>query len=95
MSDIHWVWAFLDEPRPSFEEALTYWSALTRTTASPRRGADEEFLTLLPQHVSPWLKMQATGSGRGIHLDLDVEKPRAAADQAPALGARARGRLLG
>jgi len=88
MSGIQWVWAFLDEPRASFEEALTYWSALTRTTASPRRGADDEFLTLLPRLGAPWLKMQATGSGRGIHLDLDVERPRAAAHQALALGAR-------
>lgn len=88
MSGIQWVWAFLDEPRASFEEALTYWSALTRTTASPRRGADDEFLTLLPRLGAPWLKMQATGSGRGIHLDLDVDIPRAAAERALALGAR-------
>lgn len=86
---VRWVWAFLDLPEDGFDEAVDYWSSATATVVSPWRGDRAEFATLLPAEGSAWLKVQRVGDRGGVHLDLDVEEPLAAArDEAVELGAQ-------
>ncbi|WP_042431156.1 VOC family protein [Streptacidiphilus anmyonensis] len=85
---IRWVYAFVDRPRDRFDAAAAFWTAVTDTTLSAPRGADGEFATFLPNGgEDAFLKLQAVGEGNGSHLDLAVERPRALADDAVALGA--------
>lgn len=80
--------AFIDVPAPDFESSVTFWSAVSGCSPSVRRGADEEFLTLVPPAGDDHLRMQRTGDASPrIHLDLHVPDPRSAADRAIALGA--------
>jgi hypothetical protein len=90
--DIRWVWAFLDTPEAAAPTAWEFWSAVTRCRLSARRGERSQFATLLPQRGAPWVKVQAVVEGGGVHLDLDVADPAAAALVAQGLGARERTR---
>ncbi|MBH0775126.1 VOC family protein [Nocardia bovistercoris] len=87
---IRWVWAFLDRPAQRFDECAKFWAAVTGTEPSERRGADNEFLTLLPDpalFAAASVKMQAvTGFGR-VHFDLDVDDIPATVRAALELGA--------
>jgi hypothetical protein len=47
-SDVRWVWAFIDRPLDTFAEAARFWTRVSGTTLSPRRGEHEQFATLLP-----------------------------------------------
>ena len=87
MIDVRWVWAFLDTPREHAPRSWDFWAQVTRSRLSPRRGEDGEFATLLPEEADPWVKVQAVVDGGGVHLDLDVPDPRAAAGVATGLGA--------
>lgn len=88
MIDVRWMWAFLDTPRPLAQRSWAYWSQVTGWSVSAPRGEHGEFATLLPTDGDPWVKVQAVGDGAGgIHLDLDVDDVRAAADEATRLGA--------
>lgn len=88
MIDVRWMWAFLDTPRPLAERSWAYWAQVTGWSVSDPRGEHGEFATLLPTDGDPWVKVQALGDGAGgIHLDLDVDDVRAAADDATLLGA--------
>jgi len=83
-----WMSAFLDVPGPDFERSVMFWSAVTGYSPSARRGADSEFLTLVPPAGDDHLRMQRVGDASPrVHLDLHVTDPRAAADRAAALGA--------
>ena len=66
-----WIQVFLDTPADAFEEAVTFWSAVTGWTPSERRGEQGQFLTLLPAAGAAYLKMQAVDGPAGVHLDLD------------------------
>lgn len=80
--------AFIDVPAPDFESSVTFWSAVSGYSPSARRGADEEFLTLVPPAGDDHLRMQRVGDASPrVHLDLHVADPRAAADVALAMGA--------
>ncbi|WP_169946563.1 VOC family protein [Microbispora sp. H11081] len=81
------VLAFIDRPAERFEEAAAFWTAVTGTRLSPRRGDDGEFATLLPETGDACVKIQAVGDGGGAHLDLEVDDVRAALAAAVALGA--------
>ncbi|MCW2834107.1 MAG: hypothetical protein JWN68_2060 [Nocardioides sp.] len=82
-----WMSAFLDVPAPDFERSVSFWSAVTGYSPSARRGADGEFLTLVPPAGDDHLRMQRVGDASPrIHLDLHVTDARAAADRAVALG---------
>jgi len=82
-----WMSAFLDVPAPDFERSVTFWSAVTGYAPSGRRGADGEFLTLVPPVGDDHLRMQRVGDGPPrIHLDVHVDEPRTAAARAVALG---------
>jgi hypothetical protein len=55
---------------------------------SPPRGADDEFVSLLPPAADDHLRVQRTGDAAPrIHLDLHADDPRALADRAVGLGA--------
>lgn len=88
---IRWAWTFLDRPEDRFEACLRFWSTITGTTPSPRRGAHAEFLTLLPagpaNGTSAAIKMQSVAGTGSTHLDLDVEDIPAARNAVLALGA--------
>jgi len=80
--------AFIDVREPDFESSVTFWSAVSDCSPSTRRGADQEFVTLVPAVGDDHLRMQRVGDGVArIHLDLHVPDPREAADRAVELGA--------
>ncbi|MEU7879152.1 VOC family protein [Microbispora bryophytorum] len=81
------VLAFVDRPRERFEAAAAFWTAVTGTRLSSRRGDDGEFATLLPESGDACVKLQAVGDGGGAHLDLAVDDVRASMTRAVALGA--------
>ncbi|WP_182907431.1 VOC family protein [Microbispora sp. H13382] len=81
------VLAFIDRPGERFGEAAAFWTAVTGTRLSPRRGDGGEFATLLPETGDACVKIQAVGDGGGAHLDLEVDDVRAAMARAVALGA--------
>ncbi|MEV1201396.1 LytR C-terminal domain-containing protein [Microbispora rosea] len=57
------VLAFIDRPGDRFEEAAAFWTTVTGTRLSPRRGDDGEFATLLPASGDACVKIQAVGDG--------------------------------
>ncbi|WP_028476594.1 VOC family protein [Nocardia sp. CNY236] len=87
---IRWIWVFLDRPAQRFDDCARFWSAVTGTQPSPRRGAHAEFLTLLPDpalFAAANIKMQAVTGLGGVHLDLDVDDIPSAVRIALDLGA--------
>jgi hypothetical protein len=76
-----WVSAFLDLEPSGFEDAVAFWQGVTGFSLSERRGADDEFATLVPPVGDDYLRVQRLADGPGrIHLDLHVDDPDAAAD---------------
>ncbi len=89
MIGISWQWVFLDTPRERAEQSWRFWSGITRSPISRRRGPEGEFATLRPRRGDPWIKVQAVGSGPGgVHLDFDVDDVAASANEAVHLGAQ-------
>ncbi|MGY1895390.1 VOC family protein [Nocardia gipuzkoensis] len=87
---IRWIWVFLDRPTQRFDDCAKFWSTVTGTQLSARRGADDEFLTLLPDpalFAAASVKMQAVTGLGGVHLDLDVDDIPSAVRTALDLGA--------
>lgn len=83
-----WLSAFLDLSGSSYDEGVAFWSAVTGYRLSDPRGAHREFATLVPPDGDDFLRVQRVQEGPGgIHLDLHVPDPRAAADRAVGLGA--------
>lgn len=83
-----WVSAFLDLAADDLERGLAFWSAVTSYDVSPRRGATDEFATLVPPDGDDFLRVQRRDEGPSrIHLDLHVTEPGAATERAEALGA--------
>lgn len=88
MTSPFWASAFLDLPASSFASGVAFWREVTGSGLSPTRGDHQEFATLVPPEGDDYLRVQRVQDGPGgIHLDLHVNDPRAAADQAVALGA--------
>lgn len=87
---IRWVYAFVDRPKKQFGEAAEFWTTVTGATLSARRGEDGEFATLVPTAADACVKLQGVADGPGgMHIDFAVEEPRAFAEHAVELGARA------
>jgi predicted enzyme related to lactoylglutathione lyase len=84
---IRWTWAFLDRPADRFDEAFAFWSEVTGTRLSERRGEHGEFATLFPPSGDAYLRAQAVGGPGGAHPDFDVDDLSAALRHARALGA--------
>ena len=80
--------AFLDFPAATFDCGCAFWQAVTGFALSTRRGASEEFATLLPSAGDAYLRVQRVGGEEpGVHLDLHVDDIDGAARRAVALGA--------
>jgi Glyoxalase-like domain len=88
---IHWVTAFLDSPPETAAASEVFWTALTGTTMSERRGTRAEFATLLPEPGDACLRVQEVGQSvpGGLHLDLHAVDAPALAARAEELGASA------
>ena len=84
---IRWIWAFIDRPLDRFEQAAAFWTTVTDSRLSARRGSDGGFATLLPPSGHPSLKLQGVHGPSGVHLDLEVNDVPAAIDGARSLGA--------
>ena len=85
---IRWTYAFLDRPMKKFGPACEFWTAVTRTKLSERRGVRGEFVTLLPDGAADaCAKVQGVAGAGGAHLDLVVDDVRALVDSALRLGA--------
>ncbi|MDF3281445.1 MULTISPECIES: VOC family protein [unclassified Gordonia (in: high G+C Gram-positive bacteria)] len=85
---IRWLTAFLDFGASQFGTEVTYWRAITGSTVSPPRGEHREFATLEPFSGDAHLRVQRVHDGDGgVHLDIHVDDPRAAAIEAGELGA--------
>lgn len=86
---MRWLTAFLDRPAERHDAAVAFWSELTGSMPSERRGADGEFASLVPPDGDAHLRVQRVGDGvGGSHLDVHVDDPHALARRAVALGAR-------
>jgi hypothetical protein len=79
---IRWIWAFIDRPLNRFEQACAFWTTVTDTQPSTRRGSDRGFATLLPPSGEPALKLQGVHDQGRAHLDLEVEDVPAAIEVA-------------
>ena len=83
-----WVTAFADLAPENHAAGLAFWRDVTGWEASAARGEESEFVTLVPPEGDDHLRVQRLVSGPSrVHLDLHVEDPRIAADQAVGLGA--------
>ncbi|MBD8870449.1 VOC family protein [Nocardioides donggukensis] len=83
-----WISAFLDLTTDDLPVSVPFWRAVTGYRMSPPRGGLDEFASLLPADGDDFLRVQRVVDGPcGIHLDLHVQDPRTAADQAVSLGA--------
>ncbi|MFJ4469117.1 VOC family protein [Streptomyces sp. NPDC089424] len=69
---IHWTYAFIDRPAERLPSAESFWTAVTDTRLSTRRG---EFVTLLPATgTDACVKVQGVREGPGgAHLDFAVD----------------------
>ncbi|WP_308289486.1 VOC family protein [Mumia sp. zg.B17] len=83
-----WVTAFIDQPADSASSALAFWEGVTGTQASPPRGENDEFRTLLPPHGDAYLRLQVVPDGLPrVHLDLHVDDLAAGREAAVREGA--------
>jgi len=83
-----WMTAFVDLAPDEFERGVEFWLGVTGYDLSPARGEHDEFATLVPPDGDAHLRVQRLVDGPSrLHLDLHVEDPTAAADEAVALGA--------
>ena len=89
---VSWTTVFIDLPAVGYRDGLEFWLAVTGGSASPVRGPEGEFLTVLPPSGDAYLRVQRVRDGEGgAHLDLHVTEPlEDAADRARSLGARLR-----
>ncbi|WP_227981607.1 VOC family protein [Nocardia spumae] len=84
---IRWNWIFVDRPADRFDEAFTFWTAISGTRLSRRHGEFGEFATLEPTPGDAYVAAQAVGGAGGAHLDIDVEDLDRARRTARDLGA--------
>jgi hypothetical protein len=84
---IVWAYAFIDRPMPRFDAAAAFWTTVTGTTLSPRRGEHDQFATFTPAVGDAYLKLQGVDLGGGAHIDLTTPDIDALRDDAEALGA--------
>jgi hypothetical protein len=86
---VRWIWAFIDRPLHRFEESAAFWTAVTGTRPSARRGDHGEFATLIPEAGDAYVELQGVFDQGGAHIDLEVEDVSAAVARAAGLGATA------
>jgi glyoxalase superfamily protein len=85
---VRWVTGFLDSPSRGAEG---FWSAVTGSGLSARRGPGGEFATLVPAGGDAYLRVQVVGDGPArCHLDLHVDDVRGSVSEVVARGASVR-----
>lgn len=84
---IRWTYVFIDRPAERLDAAGAFWSTVTGTRVSARRGEHGEFATLLVDGADAYLKVQGVRAGGGAHLDLAVDDVACARDAASQHGA--------
>ncbi|MFJ8139846.1 VOC family protein [Streptomyces sp. NPDC096013] len=85
---VRWTHAFVDRPLGRLGPAHDFWTAVTDTELSERRGDQGEFVTLLARGADACVKMQGVEDGPGgAHLDFSVEDVPAFVESALRLGA--------
>src|SRR5689334_4679415 len=96
-ADPSWVTAMLDGPPETADASEAFWTAVTGTRLSRRRGRADEFVTLLPDDGDGFLKAQRVlqSSPGGLHLDLHTNDVRGLAERAERLGATTSYHVLG
>lgn len=83
-----WVSAFVDLPATAYDDTVRFWAEITGYAVSEPRGDRQEFVSLLPEGADDHLRVQRIAEGGpGIHLDLHVDDPEAAAARAVEWGA--------
>jgi hypothetical protein len=82
-----WINLFLDVPREDAVAEREFWSAATGWELSPERGERGQFVTLVPERGSPWVKLQSVDGSPGLHLDLASGDREAAVQRSLSLGA--------
>lgn len=83
-----WLTAFLDLPADGYDEGVTFWERVTGFERSAARGPEGEFASLVPPRGDAHLRVQRRRLGHSrVHLDVHVEDPQAAADDALTRGA--------
>jgi hypothetical protein len=88
---IRWLTAFVDLPTESFDRGARFWEWATGSTLSAPRGANGEFMTLMPGDGDAYLRVQRVAGAGGIHLDLHTDDVASLVGQGEMLGARAVG----
>ncbi len=84
-----WLSAFLDFPGDTYDAGVAFWEDVTGFERSAPRGEHDEFATLRPSDGDDYLRVQRVGDGSPrVHLDVHVDDPRAAWDEAGRIGAR-------
>ena len=85
---LKWIWSFIDRPEEAFDDSARFWTTVTGTMLSARRGTRGEFATLLPPegHGDASAKLQGVLSGNGAHLDLEFDDFEPALARAVELG---------
>ena len=84
-----WITLFLDTPLPRWRAGVEFWSAVTGCEASVSRGEHGQFVTLLPRHGHPSMKLQAVDEpSPRLHLDLDTTDRTVAIAESRRFGAR-------
>jgi hypothetical protein len=84
---IVWTYVFCDRPEDSFDVAAAFWTAVTGTRLSPRRGDGGEFATFMPETGDAHFKIQGVYAHGGAHLDLVSDDPSALIATAVGFGA--------
>ncbi len=82
-----WIQLFLDVRGDDAATEREFWAAATGWSLSPPRGENDQFVTLIPERGSPWLKLQSVSGAPGLHLDLDTDDRDAALALSTSLGA--------
>src|SRR5689334_15900473 len=70
---VRWLWAFVDRPAAQFAESAAFWTTVTGTRLSPRRGDHGQFATFQPDVGDACVKLQGVDRGDGAHVDLEFE----------------------
>src|SRR5882762_4648445 len=85
---LKWAWSFIDRPERMFEESARFWTAITGTTLSARRGDRDEFATLLSAggDDDASVKMPGVLTGNGAHIALEFDDFEGAVARVAGLG---------
>ncbi|WUW18905.1 VOC family protein [Streptomyces sp. NBC_01465] len=83
---IRWSYVFVDRPLDRFDLSSAFWTSVTGTHLSERRGDRGEFATLLPPAGDACVKLQGVEEGGGAHPDFAVDDIDAFVRKAEELG---------